>query len=190
MRKVATFVVGIVMSLTHTLPMSAAFAEQSLKDKIVGTWKIISWESQRPNSQIVNIWMGPHPTGLIIYQPNGYMAVQFMADPRPTFAQNPTTSLPPYDEFRNAYFGYYAYWGTYTINDAGNGVVHNVEGSERPVEVGRKYPRTVSIDGTRLVITTPSYKAGLALPHDVLERMQIPADEELVNRLTFERIIQ
>jgi hypothetical protein len=187
MRKVSTFVVAITM-LMHMPLMSAAFWEQSLKDKIVGTWKIISWESQRPNGQTVNIWAGLHPTGLIIYQPNGYMAVQIMADPRPTFAQNPATSPPPYDEFRNAYFGYYAYWGRYTINDAGNGVIHNVQGSERPAEVGRKYPRTVAIDGTRLVVTTPSYKAGLGLPHDLLERIQIPADEELFNRLTFERI--
>jgi Lipocalin-like domain len=164
MRKVATFVVAIVM-LTHTPPMSAAFAEQSLKDKIVGTWKIISWESQRSNGQVLNIWMGLHPTGLIIYQPNGYMAVQVMADPRPTFAQNPATTQPPYD-----------------------GVVHSVEGSERPLEVGRKYARSVSITGTKLVIVTPSYKAGLGLPDDLLARMQISADKELVNRLTFERI--
>jgi hypothetical protein len=55
MRIVSTFVVAIVM-LIHTPPMSAAFAEQSQKDKIVGTWKVISWESRRPNGQIVNIW--------------------------------------------------------------------------------------------------------------------------------------
>jgi hypothetical protein len=188
MRKVVIFAVAIVMSLTFTPPISAAFAQQSLKDRIIGAWKIISWESLRPNGQIVNIWMGLHPTGLIIYQPNGYMAVQIMADPRPTFVQNAATSPPPYDEFRNAFFGYYAYWGTYTINDAGTGVVHNVQGSERPIEVGRKYERSISLDGTKLVITTPSYKAGLALPHDRLESMQIPAEEQLVNRLTFERI--
>ena len=188
MLKGVTFVVAIVMSLACALPINAAFAEQNLKDRLVGTWKMISWESQRPDGQIVNIWMGLHPTGLIIYQPNGYMAVQVMADPRPTFTQNPATSPPPFDEFRNAYFGYFAYWGTYTINDAGDGVVHNLEGSERPIEVGRKYPRSVSIDGTKLVITTPSYRVGLVLPHDLLERMQIPAEEELVNRLTFERI--
>ena len=188
MRKVDILVIAIVMSLTLAPPVNSAFAQQSLKDKIVGTWKIISWESLRPSGQVINVWMGPHPTGLIIYQSNGYMAVQIMADPRPTFTQPPAISPPPYDEFRNAYFGYYAYWGTYTINDAGNGVVHNVEGSARPAEVGRKYQRSISIDGTKIVITTPSYKAGLALPHDLLERMQIPADEELLNRLIFERI--
>jgi hypothetical protein len=116
------------------------------------------------------------------------MAVQLMADPRPEFVQNPATTRPPYDEFRKAFFGYYAYWGTYTINDAGNGVVHNVKGSERPREVGLKYPRSVSIDGPKLVLTTPPYKAGVNLPYDLLDHMQISSDEELVNRLTFERI--
>jgi hypothetical protein len=71
---------------------------------------------------------------------------------------------------------------------ARNVVVHDVQGSERPWEVGRKYPRSISIDRTKLVLTTPTYKAGQALPHDLLGRMQIPVDEELVNRLTFERI--
>jgi hypothetical protein len=179
---------AVAILLALTLPTSTAFAQQALKDRILGTWKVISWESSRPNGQIVNIWMGHHPTGVIMYQPNGYMAVQIMADPRPTFAQNPATSPPPYDDFRNAFFGYYAYWGRYTINDAGNGVIHDVQGSERPHEVGIKYPRSVSFDGAKLVITTPSYKPGLLLPHDLLERMQIPADEELVNRLTFERV--
>jgi hypothetical protein len=32
-------------------------------------------------------------------------------------------------------------------------VIHNVEGSERPNEVGRKYPRSVLIEGRKLVLT-------------------------------------
>jgi len=42
-----------------------------------------------------------------MYQSNGYMAVQIMADPRPTFAQPPSTTPPTSDEFRNTFFGYY-----------------------------------------------------------------------------------
>jgi hypothetical protein len=189
MRKVAALAVAAAISLALRPSFGVAFAQENgLKDRLIGTWKIISWESLRPDGQVLNIWMGLHPTGLLIYQPNGYFALQFMADPRPTFAQNPATTAPPYDEFRNAFFGYYAYWGTYTVNANGTGVVHNVQGSQRPPAVGQKFQRSVSIDGTKLVITTPSYKAGVPLPHDLLERMQIPVDEELVNRLTFERI--
>jgi hypothetical protein len=58
---------------------------------------------------VLDIWMGPHPTGLIIYQSSGYMALQIMANPRPTFAQLPSKTPPSSDEFRNAFFGYYAY---------------------------------------------------------------------------------
>jgi hypothetical protein len=187
MRKVANFVVAIVASLILA-STNYTFAQETLKERIVGTWKIISWETVRPNGQVINIWMGPHPTGLIIYQSNGYMAVQIMADPRPTFAQLPSTTPPSSDEFRNAFFGYYAYWGTYTINDAGTSVTHDVQGSERPHEVGRKYERSVLIEGTKIVLTTPNYKAGAGLPRDFLEHLQIPDDEALVNRLIFERI--
>jgi hypothetical protein len=186
MRTPGTF--ALAMLLAVTLSMSPAVAQQPLKDKIVGTWKVTTWESLRPNGDVVNIWMGPHPTGVIIYEPTGYMAVEIMADPRATFAQDPATTPPTPDEFKDAFFGYYAYWGTYAINEAGDGVIHTVLGSERPPEVGRKYPRHIAIDGTKLVITTPPYKAGMVLPHDRLERMDIPVDEELVNRLTFERV--
>ncbi len=61
-------------------------------------------------------------------------------------------------------------------------------GSERPPEVGRDYVRHVSIDGAKLTLVTPPYKAGASLPPERLERAQIPSDEQLVNRLTFERL--
>src|SRR5437763_1458179 len=71
MYKVATFVAAMLMSLALTLPTSSALAQQeSLKTRIVGTWKPISWETLRPNGQVLNIWMGPHPTGLLVYEPN------------------------------------------------------------------------------------------------------------------------
>jgi len=188
MRKAAIFAASAVMLLAFMLPTSAALAQQTgLKDKIVGAWRLISEETLRPNGQALNIAFGPHPTGMLIYLPNGYMAVQIMSDPRTTFA-DPKTNEPTCDELKNAYWGYYAYWGTYTINAAGDGVVHNVQASEHPPEVGLKYPRSASIEETKLVITTPHFKAGFAFPHKLLADMQIPDDEQLTNRLTFERI--
>jgi hypothetical protein len=173
----------LALSLT-----SGALAADSLREKVAGMWRLVSWESVRSNGGVVNVWMGAHPTGTIMYLPNGYMAVQVMADPKPTFAQAPAATPSASDEFRSAYWGYYAYWGTYTINDAGDGVVHNVLASERPNEVGMKYPRSVSIDGKKLIITTPSYKANASLPHDILDRAQLRDDEDLFNRLTWDRV--
>ena len=187
--RVTVLVVAIVVSLT--LSMNAALAQQkSLKDRVVGTWKLVSVDSVRPNGQTLNFWMGLHPTGLIIYQPDGYMAVQIMHDPRAMFAKSPPTSAPTYDELKNAFFGYYAYWGRYAINEADSSVVHSVQGSLLPGEVGLNYKRFLSIDGTKLVVTTPIFKAAVALAfsRDVLDGARIGGDEEFSNRLTFERI--
>jgi len=153
----ALSVVLLLLSSAHR-----STAADSLRDKVIGTWKLVSWESLRSNGEVVNIWMGVHPTGVIMYQPGGYMAVEVMADPRPTFAANPATTPRSYDELRSAFFGYYAYFGTYTVNEAGDGVVHNVEGSERPAEVGLKYARSVVIDGKKLVITDAFLQGGTA----------------------------
>jgi len=169
-------------------PIPASTAAESIRDKVVGTWKLISWESLRSNGQSLNLLMGPHPIGVILYQPNGYMAVQVMHDPRPMFAER-RSSAATSDEIKNAYFGYYAYWGTYAINEAENTVEHNLQSSLFPEEVGRRYVRTLRFDGQKLVLTTPVFKAGLlSVPHDLLDRAQVRDDEELVNRLTWERI--
>jgi Lipocalin-like domain len=167
-------------------PIPASTAAESIRDKAVGTWRLLSVESLRSNGQSLNIWMGPHPIGLIIYQPNGYMAVQIMHDPRPTFAESRVTGTG--DELRNAYFGNYAYWGTYTVDEAESTIEHKIQSSLWPEEVGGTRKRTLRFEGTKLVLTTPSYKAGLMFPHDLLESAQVRGDEDLINRLTWERI--
>jgi Lipocalin-like domain len=192
-RRTVTLSTIAVLGLAFVMSIPASTAAESIREKAVGMWKLISWEAVRSNGQALNIIMGPHPIGLIIYQPNGYMAVQGMHDPRPMFAESGLTATR--DELRNAYFGYYAYWGTYTINEADSTVEHNIQSSLRPEEVGVKYKRSLSFDGTKLVLTTPAYKAILAfcrnLPafcRDLPEDAQLREGEELVNRLTWERI--
>jgi hypothetical protein len=113
------------------------------------------------------------------------MAVQAMHDPRPVFAKNDRDATG--DEFRNAYFGYYSYWGTYNINETESTVELRIQSSERTWEVWLTAKRAVRFDGTKLVLSTPSYKAGLFVPHDILKDAQVQDDEMLVNRLTWER---
>src|SRR6266566_6309407 len=48
--------------------------------KVVGTWRLISIEATRLNGEVIHNW-GQNPTGLIIYDSSGRMAVQFMRDP-------------------------------------------------------------------------------------------------------------
>jgi hypothetical protein len=61
-------------------------------------------------------------------------------------------------------------------------------GSLWPEEVGTTRKRTIRIDGQRLILSTPLYRADTVLPHDLLETTQIPGDEQLSNRLIWERV--
>ena len=53
MRKLGTFAIAIFTSAIFALPLARA-AQESLKDQIAGTWKIISWETVRPDGQVTS----------------------------------------------------------------------------------------------------------------------------------------
>jgi hypothetical protein len=141
--------------------------------QVIGSWRLISVETIRPNGEIITEWMGKNPTGLIVYLPNGLMSVQIMRDPRPARFESGSRLKASPEELKAAYLGYYAYWGKYTISPSDSMITHDVESSLWPEEVGTIYKRFYSIEGSRLVLTTAPYKRG---------------DEERRNRLVWERV--
>ena len=126
---------------------------QGGKEAVLGAWKLISFEAVSPDGQRKPI-IGKNPVGLIIYHPLGYMSVQFMRDPRPTFASASPRNATP-EEIKSAFFGYYAYFGTYEVNEKEAFVIHHLQASMNPPEVGRDYKRALKISGDRLTLTTP-----------------------------------
>jgi hypothetical protein len=138
--------------------------------KVVGTWKLVSIETLRPNGEVIYDWMGRNPAGLIIYDQTGHMAVQFMRDPRPTTIAS--EHMTP-EEIKAAYEGYYAYFGTYEFNEKEGIVRHNIKASLSPSEVGITYKRYVKLVGDHLILTTTPFPE---------------AGEQRTNRITFERV--
>ena len=123
---------------------------EEIARKVVGTWRLISIEATRPNGEVAHDW-GQNPTGLIIYDSSGRMAVQFMRDPPPSSAFNPLTI----EEKNAAFEGYYAYFGTYEFNEKDGTVTHHIQSSMRPYEVGTDYKRFYKLGGNRLTLFTP-----------------------------------
>lgn len=138
----------------------------------VGNWRILTIETVLPDGQISTAFMGKQPVGIISYQANGLVAVQLMRDPKPAFAAGSRVKATP-EELKGAYFGYYAYWGTYTVDAESKTISHQLTASLMPEEVGITYKRHFEIDGQRMVLTTPPFM------YD---------GRELTNRLTWERM--
>lgn len=146
---------------------------------VVGNWKLLKIETIKESTgEGSPIWMGEKPVGIITYQPNGLMAVQIMRDPKPEFANKSRLSATA-DELKAAFFGYYAYWGSYSVNEADQTVSHEVTASLWPEEVGAKYKRFIKLDGQRLVLTTPTFTS---------QGQFAPPGEKVKNQLTWERM--
>ena len=155
------------------------------RPRIVGTWLLETIVDTLPNGS-VKYWMGQHPTGAIVYSASGHMSVQFMRDPRPTLAtgadpsantarlagSDPFASLGA-EQLRDVLSGYYAYFGRYQINAAGDSIAHFVETSVRPTEVGVTYRRRIRIEGGRLFIDLRPEEDGVPL-HRVLTWRRAP----------------
>ena len=109
-----------------------------------------------------------------------------MHDPRPDFADSRVRGTG--DELRNAYAGFYAYWGTFSVDAQRGTVEHKIQGSLWPEEVGSTRTRSASIEGSILTLTTPLYNADTVFASQVLRKAQIRDDEQLSNRLMWQRI--
>jgi len=162
---------ALCLAASLTACMTPPVAQQH-QPTVVGNWQLVAVETLRPGGEVSTAWMGARPVGLITYQSNGLMAVQIMRDPKPTFAGGSRLSATP-DELKQAFFGYYAYWGRYSVDGADGSVTHQLTSSLLPEEVGVTYKRFFKIEGPRLVLTTAPFSYG---------------GQMLVNRLTWERM--
>ena len=120
MRLLRNSVVSVtVASVLWTSGTAAEQATQpSERRNLIGVWELVSLRDHRPNGDALD-WMGKNPSGTLIYSPDGRMSVQIMRDPRPAVAVSMWSSdgrdlLPSAsaNEIRDAYSGYYAYFGT------------------------------------------------------------------------------
>jgi hypothetical protein len=154
---VLLIILFLAFCLLGSVPPTGA---QTNLERIVGTWKLISVEGVRPNGEVVYDWMGRNPVGLIIYDLKGNVSFQLMRDPRPMMASDDLRKSSV-EELKDAIAGYYAYFGTYEIDEKGGFVIHNIQGSLRPSEVGTRNKRFIQLLENRLIHTSPPFKSAL-----------------------------
>jgi len=119
-----------------------------LENPLIGAWRLKSIGGSVPKAAIFS--MGVRPQGILIYTATGYMAAEIMRDPRPAFPKGYENASA--EEIRNAFEGYYAYFGTYDVNIAEKTVTHHLQGSLRPAEIGRDYVRVYELSCDQLTL--------------------------------------
>ena len=124
---------------------------------IVGTWRLVSFESRDASGEL-RLPMGRAVEGQLIYDRSGHMSMHIMRPDRAHFASGDRAAGTD-AEVRAAFVGYLAYYGRYTVDAARGEVTHHVAGATFPNWVGGRQLRRFELKGDRLTITTPSMLA-------------------------------
>ena len=140
------------------------------QDAFTGTWKLRRCVTERDDGQL-EYPMGDRPVGILVYDSQGRMSGQVMRPDRAKFPPG-ASGQDVASILKDAFDGYIAYFGTYSV-DAGRRIVtHHVEGSLYPNWVGGNQDREYNLHGDRLTLVA---------------RFRRP-DGERVTRLEWERI--
>ena len=115
---------------------------QSLKDRLVGTWLLVSNTNTAPDG-IKRQPFGESPKGVLILEANGRYAQVFTRPDRPKFKANNRLQGTP-DEIKAAWDGALAHFGTWSVSEADKTVLLRVEGSFYPNQEGNEDKRVVN----------------------------------------------
>lgn len=121
----------------------------ALRDRIVGTWRMLSWRRIVVGSGEETDALGPEPFGYINYAPDGRVMVFVLKSARSRPKANPPTA----EEKLALFDSLFAYVGSYEVET--DRVVHTLDGSWNELWTGTTQIRLLSFEGERLVYTTP-----------------------------------
>lgn len=127
--------------------------------RFTGAWRLLSCETRDSNGQ-VQYPFGEQPGGQLLYDGAGNMSAQLGKTNRPRFAAR-DPALGTDAEVRDAFDGYIAYFGTYSVDESARAVTHHVVGASFPNWVGIDLVRHYTFDDNgRLRLATPPIEVG------------------------------
>jgi hypothetical protein len=141
----------IIASLLMGHGIMFAQSEAEIRDRIVGTWKLVSTEqtlkdgTTRPYPQY-----GPHARGFIMYSRDGYMCADLVNPDRPKWVD---PLHPTKEEKITAADGTFAYCGRYEIDVKNSRLVHLPEVATGGTYEGSRQIRPYKFEGDRLVLS-------------------------------------
>jgi Lipocalin-like domain len=143
MKSSSTIIAAALLCGAIAMPATMASAQQrSLKDQLVGTWTLTSWERMLPNGSKMQSY-GTNPRGVVMFDANGRIFVMFSRPDLPKVASNnPATATP--EEAKAVMAGSIAYFGTYTVNDTDRVISLRLDASTFPNQLAADQKRTIT----------------------------------------------
>jgi hypothetical protein len=127
----------------------------SLREQLIGAWKLVSYVGHPVDGSAPFFPLGEHPSGIILYTPDGFMSAQLMSDGRAPFASGDWFEAT-LEEYRAEASTYIAYSGRFEVDEEKKTLTHSMFVSLFPNWIGQTQPRVVAIEGDKLHLATES----------------------------------
>jgi hypothetical protein len=169
--------IALVVALGRASPVQAADGGHIRKDQLIGAWRLVSMDYLGPENASVDPFYQPDSTGLIIYDASGWMSVHIAGPHRQAWkvpaSRLAATGSPQDGALKAAAFdSYYAYFGTWDLDEVQSVVTHHVVTALLPAEEGQSYAQQVALENGRLIFTTRTGPEGRQIVrHKIWERL-------------------
>lgn len=138
--------------------------------RLLGTWRLVSTKATFVDGTKGPIpWLGQHGKAYLIYTPDQHMCVVPMNPERPMWNSASTATER---EAKSALDGFYAYCGTFDVNDKEALVTHHAEIALAPNDVGGAWDRRFRFEGDRLILQPVEADASFASDSLTWERVR------------------
>jgi Lipocalin-like domain len=118
---------------------------------LAGTWKLLAWRRIEQDGS-TTYPLGEDAAGVLIYAPDGSMAVQMTAAHRPAIRSENALGGDMHERAQ-AYSTCLAYFGAWEVQ--GDAVIHHIDASLYPNWSGTLQSRPFDCDNSTLVLRTP-----------------------------------
>ena len=129
-----------------------AFAQQrSLKEQLVGTWTLVSYQSTAADGTKAPVF-GAQPRGILMLDAGGRYAMVLDDPGRAKWKSNLRTQLSN-EELAAAARGLVAQFGAWSVDETGKVLTRKVEGALSPNIPGTEQKPTITLSGDELTMT-------------------------------------
>jgi hypothetical protein len=116
--------------LLASLPWAAAAQQKTLKEQLLGTWTLVSWEGTRADGTKYQDF-GEKPKGLNTFDANGQFSAIFMRPDLPKLSSSDRAKATT-EEAQAILQGALTYFGTYNVVEADNIILLHLDGTTFP----------------------------------------------------------
>jgi Lipocalin-like domain len=161
MKQLSTVAVTMISTLLGggLLAGNAVAQQKTIKQQLVGTWNLVSFEPTDATGAKVPAFEGPDLKGFLIFTDGGHLSFQVMTELPKIAAKERLKSTPEEDEAIAR--GILSYWGTYTVNETDKSFTIRIERSSFANQQGMEAKRVItSLTTDELKYENPARIAG------------------------------